>query len=327
MLAIHVGGNVTVQGNHVVEGDSITKGSHVVEKDLVVRGDSNFEGSVLVQKDMAVAGDMVVGGTLATDTLIVGGKDMSREINRLDNRIDKTGAQAAALAGLRPVDTDADQLWSMSASVGNYKGETAGAVGVFYRPTDKVLVGVGGTIGDSDNMMNASVSFALNKGKNVGMGKVAMAKEMNALKQENAQMKQVMMAMAKKLDSLSLISNKQAGFPDLPNDHWANKAVSTLHGNGFVKGYPDGTFKGDQQMTRYEYAEMLYNALARGIEVDLNHVKEYAPELQQIAQKENKPDILQNIGLEAPQEYVYIAEEPVERNDDSDFVTGVDSEN
>ncbi len=149
-------------------------------------------------------------------------------------------------------------------------------------PADSVLFGVGGTVRNSDNMINASVSFALNKGKNVGMSKAAMAKEISALKKENADMKQVVMAMAQKLDSLTLVSNKQAGFSDVPDSHWANEAVSTLHGNGFVQGYPDGEFKGDRLMTRYEYAEMLYKALSKGARVDPEVLREYAPELRRV---------------------------------------------
>ena len=132
------------------------------------------------------------------------------------------------------------------------------------------------------NMFYTSVSFGLNKGKNNGMSKAAMAKEMNALKKDNADLKRAMSAMAAKLGSLSLISGKRAEFPDVPKDHWANKAVETLHGNGFVQGYPDGEFKGDRKMSRYEYAEMLYNALERGAEVNVEHLNEYAPELEQV---------------------------------------------
>lgn len=307
----NISGNTTIQQNLTVVGDSNIKGSQLIEKDLTVNGDANvhgngrvdknfsvggnsdFEGNVRMRRDLRVDGNATIGGTLTADQLIVGGRDMNREINRLDGRIDQVGAKSAALSGLRPVDTDADQVVSFAASYGRFKGENAAALGLFYRPTDGVLVGVGGTVGSSDNMMNASVSFALNKGKNYGMSKAKMAKEIEALRQDNEDMKKAMMAMAQKLGSLSLVEGKTAEFPDVPKDHWANQAVETLHGNNLVQGYPDGEFKGDKPMTRYEYAEILFNALSQGRNVKREHVQQYAPELQEIVRKAGKPEILQ----------------------------------
>ena len=318
----NIGGNTIIQQDLTVYGDSNIKGNQLMEKNLTVNGDTNikgngrvdqdfsvggnvdFGGNAHVRKDLRVDGNANIGGTLVADQVIAGGKDMNDEIDRLDGRIDRVGAQSAALAGLRPVDADADQLWSMSASYGNYKGKNAGAVGLFYRPTEKVLVGVGGTVGDSDNMFNASVSFALNKGKNYGMTKSAMVKKLAAQDKKIADMEQAMMAMAQKLGSLSLVEGKTAGFPDVPKDHWANRAVETLHGNNLVQGYPDGMFKGDRPMTRYEYAEMLYNALSNGANVKREHVRQYAPELKQIAKKTGDKKMQRFISTVSPEEDV-----------------------
>ena len=278
----NIGGDLAVTGNQTVSGNSDIAGNQHIGKDLTVDGNANFGKDVNVGGNLNVAGDSTIAGTLTADRIIAGGKDMNKEINRLDDRIDKVGAQSAALAGLRPVDTDADQLWSFSAAYGNYAGESAGAIGLFYRPTDRVLVGVGGTVGDSKNMVNASLSFALNKGKNNGMSKQNLARQISALQNENQQMKQAMVAMAQKLGTMSLVQGRTAEFPDVPKDHWANRAVETLKGNGIMKGYPDGEFKGDKQMTRYEYAELLYNAMSRGVEIEQRVVNEYAPELAQV---------------------------------------------
>ena len=83
-------------------------------------------------------------------------------------------------------------------------------------------------------------------------------------------------------EKFSLIDAKKSAFPDIPNDHWARNSVETLKGNGFVEGYPDGEFKGDRQMSRYEYAQMLFRALSRGAKVEKSHLQEYAPELRQV---------------------------------------------
>ena len=280
---LHVG------GNQYVAGDSYVGGNQTINRNLTVEGGSTFKGDVVMNKNLHVAGDTHVDGAVFADKVIVDGRDLGSDMRRIDSRIDKVGAKAAAIAGLRPVDTDADQVWSLSASYGNYKGENAAAVGLFYRPTDRVLIGVGGTIADEENMINASLSVALNKGNNHGMSKSAMVravsalqKDNDALKRDNQAMKQALMVMANKLNAFNINDNMKAGFPDVPEDHWANNAVSTLHGNGFVQGYPDGNFKGDEKMTRYEYAEMLYNALSKGAQVDPAMLNEYSAELQQV---------------------------------------------
>ena len=280
---IHIG------GDQYVAGDSYVGGSQTINQNLTVEGGSTFKGDVVMNKNLHVAGDTHVDGAVYADKVIVDGHDLGADMRRIDSRIDKVGAKAAAIAGLRPVDTDADQVWSLSASYGNYKGENAGAVGLFYRPTDRVLIGVGGTIASEENMVNASLSVALNKGNNHGLSKTAMVKAVqalqkdnDALKRDNQAMKQALMVMANKLNAFNINDNMKAGFPDVPADHWANNAVSTLHGNGFVQGYPDGNFKGDEKMTRYEYAEMLYNALSKGAQVDPAMLNEYSAELQQV---------------------------------------------
>lgn len=80
-------------------------------------------------------------------------------IKRLDGRIDKVGANAAALAALHPLDYDASEKWSVAAGVGNYGSENAMAVGAFYRPNEDVMVNMAGSFGSGENMVNAGISF------------------------------------------------------------------------------------------------------------------------------------------------------------------------
>lgn len=80
-------------------------------------------------------------------------------IQRLDGRIDKVGANAAALAALHPLDYDASEKWSVAAGVGNYGSENAMAVGAFYRPNEDVMLNMAGSFGSGENMVNAGISF------------------------------------------------------------------------------------------------------------------------------------------------------------------------
>lgn len=80
-------------------------------------------------------------------------------IQRLNGRIDKVGANAAALAALHPLDYDASEKWSVAAGVGNYGSENAMAVGAFYRPNEDVMLNMAGSFGSGENMVNAGISF------------------------------------------------------------------------------------------------------------------------------------------------------------------------
>ena len=154
-------------------------------------------------------------------------------------------------------------------------------------------------------MGNFSVSYALEKGPGKLMSKSAMAKRMGALERDNNAMRQELAQVKQQLAAITLV-NQKAPFPDVPQDHWANDAVETLHGNNVMQGYPDGQFKGDRPMTRYEYAQMLFRALSKGMNVNQAHVRQYAPELQQIAQQSGDPRMQQYVATVVPQEDLYI---------------------
>ncbi len=101
-------------------------------------------------------------------------------ISRLDDKINKTGAGAAALANLHPMDTDGDTRWNISAAVGKYHGSTAGALGVFYKPSERVMMNLSSTIGNNDTMFGAGVTVAVDKPMANGMSKVQLVKTVNA---------------------------------------------------------------------------------------------------------------------------------------------------
>lgn len=218
----------------------------------------------------------------------------AQSISKLGNRINKVGAGAAALAALHPLDFDPDDKWDFAAGYGNYNGENAAAVGAYYRPNEDTMLSVGGSFGNGENMVNAGVSLKLGQGNHVSTSKVAMAKEIKDLRKEMEGLKSALLDAnaGKKLDT-----SKLQLFPDVPKNHWAYEYVSTLKGNGVLTGYPDGEFKGDRPMTRYEFATMLYKAMLEGATLSDRILKEFAPELERFTvdtvhqDKDGKPTV------------------------------------
>ena len=124
--------------------------------------------------------------------------NLSNSINKLDSRINKVGAGAAALAALHPIDTD--DKFTMGLGYGNYRSANAMAMGMFYRPTEKMMISVGGAFGNGENMVNAGISIALDKNKGFGTSKAVMAKNIKALSAENAAIKEENADMRKQLN-------------------------------------------------------------------------------------------------------------------------------
>lgn len=200
-------------------------------------------------------------------------------IDKVDRRVDRVGAGAAALAALHPQDFDPDDKWDFAVGYGNYRGANAAAVGAFYRPNEDTTFSVGGTVGGGENMVNAGVSFKFGQGNHVSNSRVAMAKEIKDLRKEVESLRSALVDVAagKQLDPA-----KTKLFPDMPKNHWAYKEISELAGNGLLDGYPDGEFKGDRMMTRYEFATIVYRQMMAGRELSDRLVQEFEPELERI---------------------------------------------
>lgn len=204
----------------------------------------------------------------------------SNRINQLGNRVNKVGAGAAALAALHPMDFDPDDKLTFSAGYGNYGGENAAAIGAYYRPDEKVMFSVAGTVGNGENMVNAGISFALDRTNHVSNSRTALAREVIDLRGQLAVMGAKMAKMEKALGMLDETKTKL--FPDVPANHWAYEYIAKLAGNGYIEGYPDGNFGGDRLMTRYEFAAMLYRAIEKGAALEEKIIKEFEPELGRI---------------------------------------------
>ena len=212
-------------------------------------------------------------------------KNVTNKVGELGTRVNRVGAGAAALAALHPLDFDPDDKWDVAAGYGNYKDVHAVSVGAFYRPNEDTMFSVGGSFGGGENMVNAGVSVKLGQGNHVSTSKVAMAKEIVDLKDavtrleaQNEQFRQIIGQMAGQ-------PVRNVEFPDVPKDHWAYSYVKSLADRGLLEGYPDGEFKGDRSMTRYEFAAIIYRALQNGAPVDGNMGKameEFGPEMEKV---------------------------------------------
>ena len=276
--------SISTNGLTIKDGPSITKTgidggnkqvTHVAAGDISEKSTDAVNGSQLFATNQQVAQN-------------------AKSISKLGNRINKVGAGAAALAALHPLDFDPDDKWDFAAGYGNYNGENAAAIGAYYRPNEDTMFSVGGSFGNGENMVNAGVSLKLGQGNHVSTSKVAMAKEIKDLRKELEGLKSALLDVnaGKKVDT-----SKLQLFPDVPKNHWAYEYVSTLKGNGALTGYPDGEFKGDRPMTRYEFATMLYKAMLEGATLSDRILKEFAPELERFTvdtvhqDKDGKPTV------------------------------------
>ena len=314
-------GSLEVTGTSTLKGDVTMESSATVKKNLTVEGNTNlkntkvdgtldvtqkatFGDSVSIAKDLSVGGDVTAksykvgdktyisaAGINANDQKItnvadgsisegskdaVNGGQLYGVKNDLEGKVNKVGANAAAMANLHPMEFDPDSKWNIAAAIGNYGSETAAALGAFYRPNDDVMVNLSTAFGTGENMVGGGVSVRLGKS-----GNKLSREESNALKDQVNDLTARMDALLSVLNP-----NMSKDFPDVPENHWAYEAVSRLAGNDIIQGYPDGEFHGDRTMTRYEMAEIIYNALSRGAEAEKELVEEFKPELQAMAASE-----------------------------------------
>ena len=301
--------NATVKKDLTVEGNTNLKNTKV-DGTLDVTQKATFGDSVSIAKDLSVDGNATIKGDVTAKSYKVGDKtyisaaginandqkitnvadgsisEGSKDAvnggqlytvkNDLEGKVNKVGANAAAMANLHPMEFDPDSKWNVAAAIGNYGSETAAALGAFYRPNDDVMVNLSTAFGTGENMVGGGVSVRLGKG-----GNKLSREENNALKAQVADLTARMDALLSVLNP-----NMSKDFPDVPENHWAYEAVSRLAGNDIVQGYPDGEFHGERTMTRYEMAEIIYNALSRGAEAERELVEEFKPELQAMAASE-----------------------------------------
>ena len=304
---LSVGGNAAVTGTLDVTGKTTLN-------ETEVKGTATFRENVTMDKDLSVGGNATVAGDVTAKSYKVGDKtyidenginannqkitnvapgelsanstdavngaqlyQTNQRFDRLETRVDKVGANAAAMANLHPLDFDEDSKLSVAASLGNYRSETAGAVGLFYRPVDNVMFNVSTSFGNGENLVGGGVTFKLDR------------KPARVSKQDRADLVRHIEMLETRLDAFYAVFNPDMSkeFPDVAANHWAYEAVTKLAGNGIVQGFEDGQYHGDRTMTRYEMAEIIYNALMEGKKADAELVEEFKPELQAMAARYN----------------------------------------
>ena len=212
-------------------------------------------------------------------------KNLTNRVGTVERRVNKVGAGSAALAALHPMDFNPDDKWTIAAGYGHYHNANSAALGAFYRPNEDTMFSVGGTVGTGETQLNAGVSIRLGKRSPESRSRVAMGREIAELNARLQDMENKYNNLLQILTPHAIDPSKTAEFPDVPRNHWAYQYISQLAGNGILVGYPDGTFKGDVKMTRYEFATMLYRALQNGAPIDENMkraLNEFGPELQNI---------------------------------------------
>lgn len=215
-------------------------------------------------------------------TKVTAGDHIKGDLSKMDKRIDKSVAGAAALAALHPLDFDPDAKWDFAAGYGHYRGGDAAAIGAFYRPNEDVQLSIGSTVGSDETVFNAGLSVKVGAHSGVSRSRVAIGKEVLALKktvaEQNAQI-QKLTALLNSVAGTKMKADHTTLFPDVAANHWAYEAVSDLSRRGLVEGYPDGTFGGDRLLTRYEFAQIVYRAIQDGVTVDDRLVTEFSPEM------------------------------------------------
>ena len=211
--------------------------------------------------------------------------NLNNRVGNVEKRVNKVGAGSAALAALHPLDFNPDDKWTIAAGYGHYHNANSAALGAFYRPNEDTMFSVGGTVGTGETQLNAGVSIRLGKRSPESRSRVAMGREIAELNARLQDIENKYNNLLQVLNPHAIDPSKTAEFPDVPRNHWAYQYISQLAGNGILVGYPDGTFKGDATMTRYEFATMLYRALQNGAPIDDNMrraMDEFQPELQNI---------------------------------------------
>ena len=177
--------------------------------------------------------------------------ETNSRINQLGGEVKHVGAISAALAGLHPQEYDDHYKLSIAAARGAYDGASAFALGAFYRPNSDLMFNAASTISSGKKAYTVGVSYKFGTST-----KQSVLAENAALQDKVNKLESMMNTIVN--SPLFKLSKERSTFPDVPSERWDAPAVETLHANGIIQGYPDGTFKGDQPMSRSEYVKMIY---------------------------------------------------------------------
>lgn len=288
-------GNVTINGNAgSIKADSFTAGETVVNKDGVKIGDK----SALTGDKLTVGGKTYVddkginangkaignvgdgkndgdavnvkqvndlaarqGEAITENAAHIG--ELGRAVNKLDNRINRVGAGAAALAALHPGSYDPDDKLDVSAGVGNYRGANAAAVGLFFHPNERTILSVAGSMGGGENMVNAGVTLKVGPGHGTPTTVTTKTGEKVDVMDILAKQTEILEKLAGNTKAASAPAGSDI-FPDVPQNHWAYAYVDKLYRAGSLAGFSEPGKLKSHMLTRKDFAEILYWAMTNG---------------------------------------------------------------
>lgn len=187
-------GNSTLNNDGLTINNSEGKAATTITNSgikIAANGD-NTHAVEVTNSNISMGGQQihdVAPGTSDTDAVnvsqlkgLVSGVDGA--VNKLNNRLNRVGAGAAALAALHPLDFNPEEKWNFAAGFGHYVNANAGAIGAFYQPNEDTLFSLAGSWGGGENMVNAGVSIRLGHGNSIMGSRTVMAREIMALKQQ-----------------------------------------------------------------------------------------------------------------------------------------------
>ncbi|OBZ32929.1 hypothetical protein A0U42_08500 [Megasphaera sp. DISK 18] len=218
-VTIGTGDSQTVITNEKVTTGSVTTGNTTINNDgLTVKNEDPSKNITINNNNVNMGGNVIhnVGeATEATDAINKGQFDrtisaigtgmnqLNSRIGKLDSRVNRVGAGAAALAALHPLEYSSDSKWEVTAGVGNYKGANAIALGAFYRPNYDTMVSIGSSYGGGENMVNAGVTWRIGEGETgIYPSKQAMAQRINNLESALSQQHEQIEAQNQKIEEL-----------------------------------------------------------------------------------------------------------------------------
>ena len=249
-------GTVAAGNTGLVTGDTVY---NVVRNSagnpLAVAYDSTAKDHISLNGQNGTIISNVRNGQVAEGSMdaVNGGQlfETNSRINQLGGEVKHVGAISAALAGLHPQEYDDHYKLSIAAARGTYDGASAFALGAFYRPNSDLMFNAASTISSGKKAYTVGVSYKFGTST-----KQSVLAENAALQDKVNKLESMMNTFVN--SPLFKLSKERSTFPDVPSERWDAPAVETLHANGIIQGYPDGTFKGDQPMSRSEYAKMIY---------------------------------------------------------------------
>lgn len=245
-----------VNGKTYVSGDGLNANSQKITN--VAAGSADTDAVNVKQVNDLAARQ---GEAITENAAHIG--ELGRAVNKLDNRINRVGAGAAALAALHPGSYDPDDKLDVSAGVGNYRGANAAAVGLFFHPNERTILSVAGSMGGGENMVNAGVTLKVGPGHGTPTTVTTKTGEKVDVMDILAKQTEILEKLAGNTKAASAPAGSDI-FPDVPQNHWAYAYVDKLYRAGSLAGFSEPGKLKSHMLTRKDFAEVLYWAMTNG---------------------------------------------------------------